>query len=50
MSQFGGNLFPDTSMMIPIHFKVIKADTIVENIEVNFIEQIESIKIQKKIH
>ncbi len=41
--------FPDTSLMIPIRFKVVGADSVKETIEANFIELAEPIKIEKEL-
>jgi hypothetical protein len=39
---------PDTVMMIPIHFRVAKADSITETMEAKFTEMIEPIRIEKE--
>ncbi|MGD0590834.1 MAG: M28 family metallopeptidase [Bacteroidota bacterium] len=39
--------FPDTIMMIPIHFKVTKADSVTETLEAKFVELIEPVHIEK---
>jgi len=41
--------FPDTSMLIPLHFKVDKADSITESIEVRFMEMVEPVRIEKEL-
>jgi hypothetical protein len=41
--------FPDTSILIPIHFKVIEGDSVTETIEAKFIEMIEPVRIEKKM-
>jgi hypothetical protein len=41
--------FPDTVMMIPIHFKTAKADSVTETIEAKFIEMMEPVRIEKEI-
>ncbi|MCX6122582.1 MAG: M28 family metallopeptidase [Ignavibacteriales bacterium] len=40
---------PDTVMMIPIHFRVAKADSVTETIEAKFTEMIEPIRIEKEL-
>jgi hypothetical protein len=40
--------FPDTSLLIPIHFRVVGADSVTESIEAKFVEVIESIQIEKE--
>jgi hypothetical protein len=39
---------PDTVMMIPIHFRVASADSVIETIEANFAEMIEPVRIEKE--
>jgi hypothetical protein len=39
---------PDTVIMIPIHFRVAKADSVLETIEANFGEMIEPVRIEKE--
>jgi hypothetical protein len=39
--------FPDTVMMIPIHFRISKADSVTETIEAKFIEMMEPVQIEK---
>ena len=41
--------FPDTVMMIPIHFRTAKADSITETIEARFVELIEPVRIEKEL-
>jgi hypothetical protein len=40
--------FPDTSLVIPIHFKVINSDSVTETIDARFIEMVEPIRIEKE--
>jgi hypothetical protein len=40
--------FPDTVMMIPIHFRTAKADTVTETLEEKFVELIEPVRIEKE--
>jgi hypothetical protein len=40
---------PDTVMMIPIHFRVDKADSVTENIEAKFLEMVEPVQIKKEL-
>jgi hypothetical protein len=40
--------FPDTSLLIPIHFRVAKTDSVTETIEAKFIEMIEPVRIEKE--
>ncbi|MGA3287728.1 MAG: M28 family metallopeptidase [Bacteroidota bacterium] len=41
--------FPDTVMMVPIHFRVVKADSVTETIEAKFIEMMEPVRIEKEM-
>ena len=41
--------FPDTVMMIPIHFRVAKSDSVTETIEAVFTEMIEPVRIEKEL-
>jgi hypothetical protein len=41
--------FPDTVMMVPIHFRVIKGDSVTETIEAKFIEMMEPVRIEKEM-
>ena len=41
--------FPDTVMMIPIHFKVAKSDSVTETVEAVFTEMIEPVRIEKEL-
>ncbi|RPI05746.1 MAG: Zn-dependent exopeptidase M28 [Ignavibacteriae bacterium] len=41
--------FPDTSIMVPIHFRVEKADSVTETIEAKFIELIEPVRIERNL-
>jgi hypothetical protein len=41
--------FPDTVMMIPVHFRTAKDDTVTETIEAKFIELIEPVRIEKEM-
>jgi hypothetical protein len=41
--------FPDTVMMVPIHFRTAKADSVTETIEAKFIEMIEPVRIEKEM-
>lgn len=40
--------FPDTTLMIPIHFKTTKGSPVTETIEAKFIELIEPVRIEKE--
>lgn len=40
--------FSDTSLMIPIHFTVVRGDSVNETIEANYIEMIEPVTIEKQ--
>jgi hypothetical protein len=40
---------PDTMMMIPIHFRAAKADSVTETIEAKFMEMIEPVRIDKEL-
>lgn len=41
--------FPDTSLLIPIHFTVIGADSVTESIEATFVEELEPIAVEKEM-
>ncbi|MBI3586554.1 MAG: M28 family peptidase [Ignavibacteriales bacterium] len=41
--------FPDTSLIIPIHFTVIGADSVTESIEAIFVEELEPITVEKEM-
>jgi hypothetical protein len=41
--------FPDTVMMIPIHFRTAKADSITETFEAKFVELIEPVRVEKEM-
>jgi hypothetical protein len=41
--------FPDTVMMIPIHFRVVKSDSVTETVEAVFTEMIEPVRIEKEL-
>jgi hypothetical protein len=41
--------FPDTFLLIPIHFKVDSADSVVETIEARFIELMEPVCVKKEL-
>ena len=41
--------FPDTMMMVPIHFRTAKADSMTETIEARFVELIEPVRIEKEL-
>jgi hypothetical protein len=41
--------FPDTSLLIPVHFKVLNADSVTETIEARFAELIEPMRIEKEL-
>jgi hypothetical protein len=41
--------FPDSVVMVPIHFKTTNADTVTETLEANFIELIEPVYIKKEL-
>jgi hypothetical protein len=40
--------FPDTSLLVPIHFTVVRGDSVKETIEANYIEMIEPITVVKQ--
>jgi hypothetical protein len=41
--------FPDTVMMIPIHFRVVKSDSVTETVKAVFMEMIEPVRIEKEL-
>jgi hypothetical protein len=41
--------FPDTLQQIPIHFKVVKGDSVTETIEAKFLEMVEPVRIEKEL-
>jgi hypothetical protein len=41
--------FPDTVMMIPIHFRTAKTDSVTETLEAKFVELIEPVRIEKEL-
>jgi len=41
--------FPDTLLQIPIHFQVIKGDSLTETIEAKFLEMAEPVRIEKEL-
>jgi hypothetical protein len=41
--------FPDTSLMIPIHFRVLKSDSVTETIEAKFVELVEPVRIESPL-
>lgn len=40
--------FPDTLQQIPIHFTVVKGDSVTETIEAKFLEMVEPVRIEKE--
>jgi len=47
--SFKWDSFPDTTLTIPVQFKVINADSVTETIEAKFIELIEPVRIEKEM-
>ena len=47
--SFRWQTFADTLLFVPLHFKVLKSDSVTETIEAKFVELIEPVRIDREL-